>query len=84
MRGLRSRIRRCPWRRLFLWTPSSIMLWWEFDGSQSLGEVVPAVVSSIPGLTRDQIETATTRLIHGLMAYRLLYLDSPADADGEE
>ncbi len=55
--------------------PASIMLWWEFDATRSLREIVPDVSSVFPDLSQDLVETAATRLVHGLMVRRLLYLD---------
>lgn len=55
----------------------AIMLWWELDGTASLREAVARVASRLPELSLDLVETAATRLVHGLMANRLLHLDAP-------
>lgn len=59
--------------------PAGMMLWWQFDGTRPLGEVVRDVSSSLEDFGPDLIEIAATRLVQGLMANRLLYLDAPED-----
>jgi hypothetical protein len=55
----------------------AIMFWWEIDGTKSMREVVSYVASWLPELSDDLVETAATGLVGGLMANRLLYLDTP-------
>jgi len=52
-----------------------IMFWWEFDGTRSLREIVGRVAERLSGLSADVAEAVVTKLVHGLMASRLLYLD---------
>lgn len=54
-----------------------VMFWWEFDGTRSLREIVGRIVGQVGGLSVDSAETVVTKLVHGLMASRLLYLDYP-------
>ncbi|WP_155771978.1 hypothetical protein [Mycobacterium asiaticum] len=54
-----------------------VRFWWEFDGARSLREIVERVVDRIEGLSTDTAEAVVTRLAHGLMGSRLLYLDWP-------
>ena len=54
-----------------------VMLWWEFDGTRSLREIVGRVAARVPDLSVDRADAAVTQLAYGLMASRLLYLDHP-------
>lgn len=57
--------------------PTSMMLWSEFDGTTSLRDSVLRVASWLPEFSSDLVESAVTRLVHGLMTHRLLHLDVP-------
>jgi hypothetical protein len=61
----------------------AVMFWWEFDGTRSLREIAALVAKRIPGLSMDRAEAIVTQLTYGLMASRLLYLDSSGPSENE-
>jgi hypothetical protein len=61
----------------------AIMFWWEFDSTRSLREIAAHVASRLPSLSLDRAHTVATQLAYGMMANRLLYLDSPILSRGE-
>lgn len=54
------------------------MIWWEFDGAKTLGEIGSCLAGRLPDLSSEVAGAAVIALVHRLMASRLLYLDGPS------